>query len=172
MLPDCGRVVAVGDRPRDQRFRHEGTQAFSIWLRVGAKPGDDAAEAGKARLDAGRHGVAGEENLEPEPVERERLINEADADKQPAQLRLAHKGETGPLFERPERDQGWNGLKDIAQGARMNNQDLPGTVNNHGDLIPAGVAGKKHLPIQARSDHPGADSGNWPAIEASQHFCD
>lgn len=132
MLPDCGRVVAVGDRPRKQRFRHEGTQAFSIWLRAGAKPGDDAAEAGKARLDSSRHGVAGEENLEPQPVERERLINEADADKQPAQVRLARKGETAPRFERPERGQGWNGLKDIAQGTWVNNQDLPGTVSGHG----------------------------------------
>lgn len=172
MLPDCGRVIAVGDRPREQRFRHDGTQAFWKWLRAGAKPGDDAAEAGKARLDSSRHGISGEENLEPEPLERERLINEAGADKQPAQVRLAREGETGPLFERPERGQGWNGLKDIPQGARVNNQDLRGTVSDHGDLIPAGVSGKKHLSIQALSDHPGADGGNRPVIEASQHFCD
>jgi len=52
-------------------------------------------------------------------------VNQADTGKKAAEARLTGKREPGASGERPERGQGRNGLEDIAQGARVNDENLP-----------------------------------------------
>ena len=122
VFPDADRGLRRRNRGGHHDLLPELAQARRKGLGAGPEPRDHSGEAGQPAPDVRGHGITTEEGLEPEPIEGLAGPDDARPGEERAEVRLPRKGRRGPPAELPEHGQRGDGLQDVAESPRMDNE--------------------------------------------------
>ena len=122
MFPDAERGLRRRNGGGHHDLPPELAQSRRKGIGAGAEPRNHSGETGQTAPDVGGHGITTEEGLEPEPIEGRAGPDDAGPSEERAEVRLSREGRRGPPAELPERGQRGDGLQDVAESPRMDDE--------------------------------------------------